>query len=76
MNEDQALRIVAARALWQLLETDRSYSHTDWGDYPDIGEYDWYRVLELMDELTPDNPTSENFDAAYTVLAARAEHSA
>lgn len=49
----------------------------DWGDYPEIGEHDWERVVdevikiaELMD------PGKVEYQAAYELLTTRAESDA
>ena len=41
-----------------------------WEEYPEIGEYDWDRIVTELDRLVPE---SRFFDEAITVLERRAK---
>jgi hypothetical protein len=44
----------------------------EWDDYPDIGQHDWFRVIERLDGICPEVDDAE-YSAAYERLAAREE---
>ena len=44
----------------------------EWGDYPDIGLFDWFRVIKRLAGICPKVDNAE-YEAAYERLAARAE---
>jgi len=44
-----------------------------WEDYPEIGEDDWIEISERLLNIHP-FPTHQEFQAAYTHLAGRADH--
>ena len=46
--------------------------NVEWGDYPEIGEHDWGTVIDRLDELA-DSPGTDEYEAAYDFLAARAD---
>lgn len=73
MRVDDALDIIAKRCIANLIEHDKGGNgSTQWEDWPEIGEQDWSRVLERMDELVPDDPAGDKVKQAYATLAARA----
>ena len=44
-----------------------------WENYPDIGRWDWETVSARVDELAAQqNPSEEEYDKAYGLLASRA----
>lgn len=66
MRPDEALRVVARK-----VAADLAAEVADaWCDYPEIGEHDWARVVELVHEFTP---VPVDFPEAYAILTARAE---
>lgn len=73
MRVDDALDIIAKRCIANLVEHDKGGNgSTQWEDWPEIGEQDWFRVLERMNELVPDDPRGDKVKQAYATLAARA----
>jgi hypothetical protein len=73
MRVDDALDIIAKRCIANLIEHDKGGNgSTQWEDWPEIGEDDWFRVLQRMDELVPDDPSRDKVKQAYATLAARA----
>ena len=48
----------------------RAAEEVEWGDYPEIGETDWRRVICLMDEIANESPAE--YDDAYLLLERRA----
>jgi hypothetical protein len=45
----------------------------EWEDYPNIGEYDWIWITELLEVLVPE---AHAIDEAFTLLEQRAEEAA
>ena len=43
----------------------------DWGEYPELGQNDWERVIERVEALAP-HPPAEQYMEAYALLEARA----
>jgi hypothetical protein len=64
--ESRAIAIIAAHAIHYA-------TFPEWEDYPEIGEGDWLKVLAEIDTLTL-KPALADFNLAYDVLKARAEH--
>ena len=61
----RAIEVVAAFALaYYAVEV------ADWGDFPEIGEHDWERVVEEMRRLAP-FPEEGAFERAYKTLEER-----
>lgn len=50
-------------------------NHTDemWEDYAEIGEHDWFEITARLRNIHS-FPTQQEFQAAYTHLAGRADH--
>ena len=69
MTTEEAIAIVAERALWAAAQ------EIEWADYGDIGEHDWDRVLEEIDRRS-EAPNLDLYQEAYDHLAARAEETA
>jgi|GEM_PF-5753478 len=68
-----ATRVVARDAIARILVC--AEEELDWGYYPEIGEYDWERVVEAVRNLRPAPPDRVTFNAAYEILKARADSS-
>jgi hypothetical protein len=66
MSVDTAIDIVARDALC------RGFTHVAWSDYPDLGEFDWQRVVAAAERIVL-GLDAVTFDAAYRLLAARAD---
>lgn len=66
MTPAEARGIIAARILQNAAE------NADWADYPEIGEGDWSDIVDELVRMAP-APDSEKYDAAYALLAERAE---
>lgn len=65
MTPEEAVAIVAERAIWAATR------EIEWSDYGDIGEQDWQRVVDEIDQRV--NPAAlDLYRSAYDVLAARA----
>jgi len=67
----RAIRIVAQHAI-HMAAADGGTCPM-WEDYPEIGENDWYAVLEEVDKIAA---APDGYEAAYALLEARAEHGA
>jgi hypothetical protein len=69
MTPDRAIEITAHRILWLAAR-----NWPQWEDYPEIGESDWFAVLDCIDRATPplDGP-DDQFQRAYALLEARAK---
>ena len=65
---EEAVNVVAR---WIIADRLRD---VEWGDYPEIGEYDWERVIDRMDEIAGGTSVTE-FEAAYEFLVAREDES-
>lgn len=65
--ETDALHTVAAQIL-----ANAARNSPEWEDYPDIGEHDWFAILDILNAKAPDVP-APSFQAAYALLSARAE---
>ena len=63
LDIEGALRIVAQHVL------ARAAEDAEWDMYPDIGEYDWAEIAELLTEKLAPYPA--RFDEAYAFLAKR-----
>lgn len=65
---EAAITVVARHAIAGLVQ-----NAIEWEFYPEIGEADWRRVDDRMQQLGA-FPDRADFDAAYALLASRAEH--
>ncbi len=73
MTPEQAIDIVARHAVAQW--ADGFGEDDDWESlYPEIGELDFNDVAAAVQAKHP-FPSAAEFDEAYALLAARAEHS-
>lgn len=72
MTPEQAIEIVARHAIATAAER---MGENGWESYDGLGEYDWERVSEKINELAP-FPTAEEFGQATTVLEARVDPNA
>lgn len=70
---DRAITTVAEHAIHQA--TRDGGRCPEWEDYPDIGENDWHAVLQKIDRMT-EAPERDKYEAAYALLALRADHDA
>jgi hypothetical protein len=70
----QAIDVVARRAISAAAEPSFA-CEVEWGNYPEIGEYDWLAVAERVNEIRRSlDPPQESFDAAYALLESRVEN--
>lgn len=69
----EAIDVIAKQAIKAATDDSPGYT-VSWENYPEIGENDWARVVERVDEITaliaPDQP---EFEAAYDYLMDRAK---
>lgn len=70
MTPDEAIEIVASAVL---ANAAIDVGRDEWESYPSIGEADWAQVITRLEELV-DGPSTKDFQAAYDLLAARANH--
>lgn len=75
VNEDESpvvqdcIDIVAKQIAWKLFDPERAL----WEDYPEIGEFDWYRIVSAVEKLSPIPPDLTEYLDAHNFLAWRAE---
>lgn len=73
---DNAIRVIAYRAISDHLRQTVAIAEAH-EDFPDIGEHDWERVVELVDQLAAVNDCDDDdFTDAYRFLTGRADHDA
>lgn len=71
-KDERAIEAVAAHVIATSVQRDLGER---WEDYPEIGEHDWERVAEQVEEMLPRvSPT--RFREAYARLEARADQEA
>ena len=70
MTHNQAVRTVALHLVSNLVEM----ADDEWGNYPEIGEYDFDEVMRIANDLIK-RPTKAEFDEAYDYLKLKAEQS-
>lgn len=68
MTPERAIEVVAQRILWLAAR-----NWPEWEQYPEIGERDWYAVLDHIDRAVPALDNSDEFTRAYALLTKRAE---
>lgn len=69
MTPDRAIEVVAKRILWLA-----SRNHPEWEQYPEIGQGDWFAILNHIDNAVPQmDGDSDEFSRAYALLTERAE---
>ena len=67
-----ALDVVARRVF--AASVGEYATEAEWGNYPEIGEGDWYEIQARVAELAAQqNPADEEYEKAYALLAKRAE---
>ena len=64
----EAVNIVAR---WVIAGVVNNY--VDWSDYPELGEYDWARVIVRIDEIAG-KPSGDEYEAAYEYLVTRVDN--
>jgi hypothetical protein len=62
---DRAIEVVARTVIAEAVR------EVDWDYYPDLGEHDWYAVIQRARELSP-APDYQQADAAFAFLTERA----
>lgn len=67
-----AIETVARQIARDRLTSDADLGFIDWGDYPEIGEYDWEAVIEEVCGIVPE-VNRDAYQEAYDLLAARAD---
>lgn len=68
---DKALDVVSVRYACRLLRN--AADEDDWEDYPDLGQDDFYEVVERVIKLGAADPSTDaEYEAAYAHLASRA----
>ena len=66
-----AYATMAAAYLWSAYE---AWVETAWEYHgPDIGQYDFDRIVDLMGKMLPTDPKRDSFEKAYELFAARAK---
>jgi hypothetical protein len=66
VTPNEACRVIARNLLARFVED------ADWESVPEVGESDWLEICRVMLEIL-DDPTYEEFAAAYAILEARAD---
>jgi hypothetical protein len=68
-----AIELVARHVTAQIIDDTNVGQY--WEDFPEIGEDDWLRIAKAVGEQVhaADNATRPEFEAAYKLLAARAD---
>jgi hypothetical protein len=67
MTPDRAIEVVA-----QQIARSAIRNWPEWGQYPEIGENEWFAVLDHLDRFVP-IPDDDEFQRAYALLEKRAE---
>lgn len=73
---EEALETVAREVIARMCEGfgDGYGSHENWEDYPDLAEGDFNDLVTLVRQIGQDQgPAFDQFEAAYALLAGRAE---
>ena len=71
LTVDWAVEVVARMAIFGALD------NIEWGDYPEIGEYDWQQVQDRIAVISCGlKPLHDDYIEAYAVLESRAEKEA
>jgi hypothetical protein len=74
MSPESALDIISGHLVYAALDSALTAGLIDWSDFPDIGENDWHTVVrDAQNKARVFESTKEQFQAAYAVLAARAD---
>ena len=68
---DKSLNDMASWLLWSALEN--LVDRTAWEDTPEIGEYDFDRIIEAAQKLLPPDITAVRYEAVLEYFAQRAE---
>lgn len=66
---EEAINVIARVILGKAVADARD---DGWQDYPELGEYDWDRVVERAKEIAAD-PSFDEFEAAYDFLTNRGD---
>lgn len=64
---DSAIDILARYMLWQLVDVER----VRWEDSPELGEWDFERIVARIQELAPPCPDLHERQDAYEFLSHR-----
>lgn len=62
---DESIDLMARYILWRLVDIER----VKWEDYPELGEYDFERILERVEDLSPECPDLHDRQEAYEYLS-------
>lgn len=62
-----AIRVIAQHVL---AVAARDEDVIDWGLYPEVGQADWDRVIDRLDDIAP-YPLADDYEQAYALLKAR-----
>jgi hypothetical protein len=62
---DESIDLMAQYILWQLVDIER----VQWEDYPELGQYDFERILERVEEIMPKCPDLHDRRDAYEHLS-------
>jgi hypothetical protein len=69
---EKAQNIIARRIVWRAVHNADVMD--DWGDYPEIGEFDWGDIVEKVENIADwQNPSNDEYNAAYKLLSDRCE---
>lgn len=64
---EAAIDIIARYILWQITDIES----VSWEDYRELGEHDFDRILDRVEELSPPCPDLHDRQDAYEFLAKR-----
>jgi hypothetical protein len=70
VSPEQAIDVIAREALSRFAA--EAMPRDEWENFPEIGEHDWEKVAERVQQLAPSVPR-DDYLAAYALLEGRAE---
>jgi hypothetical protein len=74
VTPEEAMAVVAARAVSAEILTAIACESIEWADYPEIGEGDWSGVeLAVASVAESLAPSAQQYAEAYALLAGRAD---
>lgn len=66
---ESSIDLMARYMLWQLVDVER----VRWENYPELGEHDFERIIERIEQIAPPCPDMHERQAAYEFLSNRAD---
>ena len=68
---DEVVMALLVMARWMLHNAYEAWTEQGWEQMPDIGEFDYERVVEYAEQMLPKDVTLVEFEEAFKVLEAR-----